>query len=209
MILASKSPRRKELLSLISKDFEVIVSEADETVEGNYPPEEKVREIATRKAKAVFEHVKEEQKSKAQAIAEKTSEDFVVIGCDTIVVLEGNIYGKPKDKEDAIHMLKNFSGKTHEVMSGLCMIFQRAGVSYQKVGVDITKVHVKSLTNQEIEDWLQTGKAWDKAGAYAIQEEFSAYIDKIEGNYASVMGLPVYLVYDFLKQEKTDMEDEK
>lgn len=196
VILASKSPRRKELLSLITKDFEVIVSHADEKVEEDLSPEEKVKAIATQKAKDVFDMIKQDKNLQ--------NEDFVVIGCDTIVVLDEVIYGKPKDREDAIRMLKLFSDNTHEVMSGLCMIFYENGKVSQKIGCDISKVHVKQLSDEEIEAWLDTGNAWDKAGAYAIQQEFAVHIDKIEGNFVSVMGLPVYLVYDFMKERKVN-----
>lgn len=191
IILASKSPRRKELLELITKEFEIIVSNADEKVEENLLPQEKVEAIATQKAKDVFETLNNNK--------EYSNEDFVVIGCDTIVVLDGKIYGKPKDREDAVSMLKKFSNHTHEVMSGLCMIFKKNGEIYTKTGCDISKVHVKPLSDAEIDAWLDTGHAWDKAGAYAIQQEFAVHIDKIDGNFASVMGLPIYMVYDFLK----------
>ena len=189
IILGSKSPRRKELLSLITKNFEIIVSNADENVDESLAPEEKVNAIAKQKAEDVFNNL-------------GTDEDVVVIGCDTIVVLDNEIYGKPKDREDAIRMLKNFSNRTHEVMSGLCVIFRKDGKVTEKIGCDAALVHVKQLSDDEIAKWLDTGNAWDKAGAYAIQQEFAVHIDKINGNYDTVMGLPVPMVYDFLKEEK-------
>lgn len=191
VILASKSPRRKELLSLITKDFEIIVSNADEKVSPELSPEEKVKAIAEQKAEDVLSSMEAEQ---------DLQEDFVIIGCDTIVVLDNEIYGKPKDKEDAIQMLKKFSNRTHEVMSGLCMIFKINGQISKKIDCDTTMVHVKQLSEEEIERWLETGNAWDKAGAYAIQQEFAVHIDKIDGNYDTVMGLPTHKVYDFLKE---------
>lgn len=192
IILASKSPRRKELLSLITKDFEVIVSNADENVSEELSPEEKAQAIAVQKAEDVFQSMEKGVNS---------HEDMVVIGCDTIVVLDNEIYGKPKDRDDAIRMLKKFSNRNHEVMSGLCMIFRKNGQISKKIACDTTMVHVKQLSEDEIEKWLDTGNAWDKAGAYAIQQEFAVHIDKINGNYDTVMGLPIHKVYDFLKEE--------
>lgn len=189
IILGSKSPRRKELLSLITKDFEIIVSNADENVDASLVPEEKVKAIAKQKAEDVFNDL-------------STDEDIVVIGCDTIVVLDNEIYGKPKDREDATRMLKNFSNRTHEVMSGLCIIYRKDGKVTEKIACDTALVHVKQLSDEEITKWLDTGNAWDKAGAYAIQQEFAVHIDKINGNYDTVMGLPVPMVYDFLKEEE-------
>ena len=184
IILASKSPRRKELLSLITSDFEVIVSEADENVDNINSPEEIVKEIAIRKARAVSNTV---------------NEDCVIIGSDTIVVVGNEILGKPKDREDAIRMLNLLSGKTHKVMTAICVITKKAGEVSEYIDCDVSEIHVKHLTEEEINKWLDTGNAWDKAGAYAIQQEFAIHIDKINGSYATVVGLPVHLVYDALK----------
>lgn len=184
IILASKSPRRKELLSLITKNFEVIVSDADENVDEEIAPAEKVKQIAKKKARAVFTDVKE---------------DCIVIGSDTIVVLEDVVLGKPKNTANAVEMLQAISDRTHEVMTGICVIARKNGEISEYTDCDIAKVHVKKLSDEEINAWLATGNAWDKAGAYAIQQEFAVHIDKINGSYATVMGLPVHLVYDAIK----------
>lgn len=189
IILASKSPRRKELLSMITKDFEVIVSGSEEVVDENLKPAEKVIELANQKARDVFETLE--------------NGDVVVLGSDTIVVTEDDeILGKPKDKEDAIRMLTTLSNKTHKVMTGVCIIQNKDGNVTERSFCDIANVHVKEITLEEIEKWLDTGNAWDKAGAYAIQQEFAIHIDKLDGNYSTVMGFPIHMVYDELKALK-------
>ncbi len=187
IILASKSPRRKELLSLITNDFDIIVSDADENVDETLTSAEKVMSIA---------------KQKANIVANNVDEDCVVIGSDTIVVVDETILGKPHDHDDAVRMLRMISGKTHKVMTGVSVVIKKAGILKEINDVDITDVHVNALSDEEIESWINTGNAWDKAGAYAIQQEFSVHIDKINGSFATVMGLPVHLVYNILKDEK-------
>ena len=186
VILASKSPRRKELLSMITTDFEVIVSASDENVQEDLKPSEKVIEIA---------------KQKAQDIFASQEGDVVVLGSDTIVVGDNDeILGKPKDYDDAVRMLMSLSNKTHKVMTGVSIISRKNGVIEETNFCDIADVHVKELTREEIDKWLETGNAWDKAGAYAIQQEFAVHIDKLDGNYATVMGLPIHAVYDEFKR---------
>jgi septum formation protein len=188
VILASKSPRRKELLSMITTDFEVIVSASDENVQEDLKPSEKVIEIA---------------KQKAQDIFASQEGDVVVLGSDTIVVGDNDeILGKPKDYDDAVRMLMSLSNKTHKVMTGVSIISRKNGVIEETNFCDIADVHVKELTREEIDKWLETGNAWDKAGAYAIQQEFAVHIDKLDGNYATVMGLPIHAVYDEFKRLK-------
>ena len=188
VILASKSPRRKELLSMITTDFEVIVSASDENVQEDLKPSEKVIEIA---------------KQKAQDIFASQEGDVVVLGSDTIVVGDNDeILGKPKDYDDAVRMLMSLSNKTHKVMTGVSIISRKNGVIEETNFCDRADVHVKELTREEIDKWLETGNAWDKAGAYAIQQEFAVHIDKLDGNYATVMGLPIHAVYDEFKRLK-------
>lgn len=186
IILASKSPRRKELLSLITSNFDIVVSDADECVDSSLKPIEKVEAIASQKANAV---------------CNKVSEDCVIIGSDTIVVVDDKILGKPKDRENAVQMLKLISGREHKVMTGVSVIIKKGTKVKEIVDADVTAVHVSDLSDAEIDAWLDTGNAWDKAGAYAIQQEFAVHIDKIDGSFATVMGLPVHLVYSILKKE--------
>lgn len=185
IILASKSPRRKELLSLITKEFEVVVSSSDETVDASLTPVEQVKEIAKQKAEDVFD---------------KISGDCVVIGSDTIVVSSNDeILGKPKDEADAKRMLKILSDDIHQVMTGLAVII-REGDKVQKYEcVDIAEVHILPLFEDDVQRWLDTGNAWDKAGAYAVQQEFGVHIDEINGNYATVIGLPIHRLYPIIK----------
>ncbi len=188
VILASKSPRRKELLSMITKEFEVIVSASDEVVNEELKPSEQVVEIA---------------KQKAQDIFASQEGDVVVLGSDTIVVADNDeILGKPKDYDDAVRMLITLSNKTHKVMTGVSIIYRKDGKIEESNFCDIANVHVKEMSKEEIDKWLETGNAWDKAGAYAIQQEFAVHIDKLDGNYSTVMGLPIHLVYDELKRLK-------
>lgn len=187
IILASKSPRRKELLSLITNNFDIIVSDADEHVDETLTSAEKVKSIA---------------KQKANIIASNIDEDCVVIGSDTIVVVDETILGKPHDHDDAVRMLHMISGRTHKVMTGVSVVIKKEGKQKEINDVDIADVHVNALSDEEIENWINTGNAWDKAGAYAIQQEFAVHIDKINGSFATVMGLPVHLVYNILKDEK-------
>ena len=189
LILASKSPRRKELLSMITKEFEVIVSGSEEIVNEDLKPSEKVIELAKQKAEDVYKTIKDT--------------DFVVIGSDTIVVTDDDeILGKPKDREDAIRMLTTLSNKTHKVMTGVSIIQNKNGEVTERSFCDIANVHVKEISLEEIEKWLDTGNAWDKASAYAIQQEFAIHIDKLDGNYSTVMGFPIHMVYDELKALK-------
>lgn len=185
IILASKSPRRKELLSYITKDFEVVVSSSDEVVDKSLSPEEQVKEIALQKA---------------EDVASKFNENCIIIGSDTIVVCKDNeILGKPKNEDDAKRMLKKLSGDVHQVMTGLAIIIKNGELVETNVSADIADVFVNNLSDEEIKAWLDTGNAWDKAGAYAIQQEFAVHINKINGSYATVMGLPIHKVYQIIK----------
>ena len=188
IILASKSPRRKELLSLITKDFKVIVSSADEVVDKSLTPEEQVKAISLQKAQNVLDEIMPKQ------------EDFILIASDTIVVsTDKEILGKPKDEEDAKRMLRKISGDIHEVMTGLAIFIQKDGMLKSNISVDIAEVHVSELSENEIQKWIDTGNAWDKAGAYAIQQEFGVHIESIYGSYPTVMGLPIHKVYEIIK----------
>lgn len=188
IILASASPRRKEILSMVTNKFDVIVSNIIEEVEPMLTNEEQVKHLAYIKAEDVFFQTKEWG-------------DRIVIGSDTIVVKDGLIYGKPKDKEEAVSMLSKLKNAKHEVMTGIC-IFKCIGNLVSKyVDVDITSVFINDMTQSEIEEWVASGEAYDKAGGYAIQGKFGKYIEKIEGNYYTVVGLPIQKVYQEIKND--------
>ena len=187
IILASGSPRRKELLSLITPNFEIVVSGVDESLQEGLTPEKQTERLAYVKAKDVFE---------------KTSGDRIIIGSDTIVTKNGKIYGKPKNRENAIQMIKELleGDKTHSVITGLSILIEKDGQYKEYKTFDEVKVHLKEMSKQEIEKWVDSGKAMDKAGAYGIQNEFCVFVDKIDGNYTSIVGLPTQKVYDILKE---------
>ena len=187
IILASQSPRRREILSMITHKFEVIVSNVDETIDKELTNEEQVKHLAYIKAKAVFDETKEQG-------------NRIVIGSDTIVVKDGKIYGKPKDYEDAMQMLTSLKNTKHEVMTGLCIIIEKEGEIQEYLDVDITSVYINNITEKELEDWIATNEAYDKAGGYAIQGKFGVFIQKIEGNYFTVVGLPIHMVYEKIKE---------
>lgn len=185
IILASKSPRRKELLDLLKIKYEVIVSNAEEKVEEGLAIEETAKKLSYIKAKTVFDQI---------------TGDRIVIGSDTMVVKDGKIYGKPKDKGDAYKILQELNGQKHQVITGLAILVEKDNKLEEYLDYDIAEVYLKNMDEKEIMDWIATGDAMDKAGAYAIQGSFSVFIEKINGNYASVMGLPIHKVYDILKK---------
>lgn len=184
IILASKSPRRKELLDLIHVPYEIIVSEVDEILNPTLTIEEQAKQLSYQKAKAVFD---------------KTEGDRAVIGSDTMVIKNKKIYGKPKNEEEAIQMIQELENGTHQVITGLSILIEKEGHYQEEIDYDITEVTINEMTNQEILDWVKSGNASDKAGAYAIQGEFAKHIEKINGNYATVVGLPIHKVYKILK----------
>lgn len=187
IILASASPRRKELLNLIVPEFEIIISGAEEKLEENLTPEEQVTRLSYLKAKNVFD---------------ETNGDRIVIGSDTVVAKDSKIYGKPKNREHAKQMIKELlqGDKTHEVITGLSIIIEENGECKQYKTFDKVKIYFKDMTDEEIDAWISTGKSMDKAGAYAIQNEFCVFVEKIEGNYSTVVGLPTHKVYDIIKK---------
>lgn len=186
-ILASGSPRRKELLNLIVNDFDIIVSCVEEKIEEYLTPEEQVTNLAYIKARDVFD---------------KTEGNRIVIGADTMVVKDGVIYGKPKDEQDAYNMIKKLiSGdRTHDVITGLCVIIYKDGEYKEYKTYDKSKEYLKEISDEEINRWIGTGKAMDKAGSYGINTEFGVYVEKIEGNYNTIVGLPIHKLYDIIKQ---------
>lgn len=188
IILASASPRRKELLEQIGVDFEIAVSDKETAIDCS-DPVEACRKQAYNKAVDIVE------KSKLKY----SDKDFVVISADTIVAIDKKILGKPKDKSDARQMLKSLSGRKHRVYTAVC-VYNSLKDSYESF-VEDTPVEVARLSSEEIEDYLEKKEPYDKAGAYAIQGYFSRYIVGIEGDYYNVMGLPVGRLYrDYLKK---------
>lgn len=171
IILASKSPRRQELIQNITRDFTVVVSDVEERLPKGIAPEEIPAYLA---------------EIKAQAVADSYPDD-VVIGADTVVILDGEVLGKPRDEDDAARMLKALSGKAHTVVTGCCIISRQRRISFS----ELTRVEFYPLSDREIEEYIATGEPFDKAGAYGIQGRGSVLVKRIEGDYFNIVGLPV------------------
>ncbi|MDO4323727.1 MAG: Maf family protein [Lachnospiraceae bacterium] len=183
IILASASPRRKELMEQIGLEFEVIPSRAEEVITSQEPGEV-VKELSAQKAADVAGGIQE----------------GIVIGSDTIVYHDGHIMGKPADRDEARGMLRSIQGNTHSVFTGVTVIVKEKEKSTCHTFFRETKVRVYPMTEQETEKYLDTGEPMDKAGAYGIQGKFAAWIESIEGDYNTVVGLPVSALWQVLKQ---------
>lgn len=186
IILASASPRRKQLLEQIGITFEVLPSYCEEKTTGT-DPAEIVQELALQKAADIAGRIDDRG-------------DVLIIGADTIVVHEGKILGKPEDEADAIRMLSRLSDNTHEVFTGVALIHILNGKEWFKVFAERTEVHVAQMEGCEIEAYVKSGEAMDKAGAYGIQGSFARYISGISGDYFNVVGLPLCALDTALKQ---------
>ncbi len=189
LILASGSPRRKELLARTGRTFRVVVSDADESTAVDVPP----ADVAIDNARA-----------KALAVAVDAPSGATVIGADTIVVLDGRIFGKPVDEADAARMLGELSGRTHQVITGVCLVRNGRCETF----AETTDVCFRSLSDAEIASYVATGEPLDKAGAYGIQGAAGAFVDHIEGDYDNVVGLPVTRLERALDLEGGDEIDD-
>ena len=186
IILASGSPRRKELLEQIGITFEIQKAEGEEMITSTVPTEV----------------VKELSLQKAQEAAKKCGGD-VIIGADTVVAADGQILGKPGDQEDAMRMLRMLQGKDHEVVTGVAVLLKETGqmISF----AEVTKVHVFPMTEAQMEAYVESGEPMDKAGAYGIQGRFAAYVSGIEGDYNNVVGLPIGRLYQEVLSAGVDL----
>ena len=179
IILASKSPRRQELFRLLGLDYSIQTADIDERMDPDLPPEREVARVSAKKAAAIAEGNRE----------------AVIVSADTIVVIDGCILGKPKDEADAARMLRQLSGRTHEVLTGLCV---RQGERVEQI-VSRTRVTFRPLSDAEIAAYIQTGEPMDKAGAYGVQGFGSLFVSHIDGDYFTVMGLPVCELFRLLR----------
>lgn len=184
--LASGSPRRRELLTQIGCSFEVVKSDADEIMDDALSPAELVKANAA---------------SKAQAVASKLETSAAVLGADTVVALDGKIFGKPLDEADAARMLRALSGKKHEVYTGLAFVVN--GETY--MAAEGTLVEFRELTDEEIAEYIATGEPMDKAGAYAVQGFAAKFIPCIEGSFSNVVGLPLAAVDSLARKAGADL----
>ncbi|MCD8148962.1 MAG: Maf family protein [Clostridiales bacterium] len=203
IILASASPRRKELLARLGAEFEVIPSGGEEVITKEIPSEI-VMELAAQKAGAVAKEVREEYGRSAKGISE---ECVLAIGADTIVVNEGKILGKPADEADACRMLRSLSGKTHQVYTGVCLIRLETEKCEEHTFFEETNVTFYPMTEEEIRDYVDTKDPLDKAGAYGIQGICGKYIRGIQGDYNNVVGLPVARLYHEMLEFSRDWNE--
>lgn len=191
IVLASASPRRRELLSKLGVPFEVIVSDTDENIECADPCS-LVKELALLKARDVYQKI----------TGDSSDSCLIVIGADTVVDLNGTVLGKPKDKADAERMLRGLSGNAHQVHTGIAVIVRDASGAVTEISDSETStVHVDTLNDSEISSYIATGEPFDKAGSYAIQGAFAPYISSIEGDYYNIVGLPLNKLYGLLKKQ--------
>ena len=184
LILASQSPRRRELLGLFGIPFAIQVADIDETMDPHKPPFEEVARVSLKKAMAV-----------------EATEDQVVVAADTIVVCQGKTLGKPRDAEEAFAMLKLLSGRDHQVMTGLAVCRGET----QLVTTEVTDIHFRELSDREIRAYIRTGEPMDKAGAYGIQGGAALFAQKMHGDYYNVMGLPVCRLWQLLQQAAPEL----
>lgn len=194
IILASSSPRRRELMAQAGFAFEVLVSEADETIETETPGE-MVEVLSERKAAAVAEEIKK------QGFAE---ESVLLVGADTMVAIDGKKLGKPKDEKGAEEMLEELSGRTHQVYTGVTLIRLKKAengsiLQESRTFSEGTDVSFYPLTKEEIRSYIATGDPMDKAGAYGIQGKAAVFVKEIKGDYNNVVGLPIARLYQELK----------
>lgn len=185
IILASASPRRKELMAMAGYEFEIKVSHKEESYQST-EPDEIVKELSLLKAEDIAEQ--EEQK------------DLVIVGADTVVAYDGKILGKPQSKEEAFQMIKSFQGQKHQVYTGVAILKFDADGQKDVINHAVkTDVYVKAMTDEEIWTYIGSDNVLDKAGAYGIQSGFAIHIEKIEGDYFNVVGLPISYIYEALK----------
>lgn len=186
IILASQSPRRKELLSLMGVDFECLPSKKEEDMTQKVSITTMSKNLAYQKAKDVFDN---------------TSGNRIVIGSDSMVYLKRKIFGKPKNEQDAFKMLRTLSNRWHRVITSLCVLIEENGSFKKYLTYEITKVKFMNLDDNMISEYLKNDEYKDKAGAYALQGISGKFVEKIKGNMSTVIGLPTCKLYKIFKQE--------
>ena len=179
LILASQSPRRRELLGLFRRPFTVQVADIDETMDNTLPPYDEVARVS---------------RAKAEAIARE--KDDIVVAADTIVVCAGQTLGKPRTEAEAAEMLRLLSGRDHQVMTGMTVLRGDRTVTC----TEVTDIHFRELSDKEIESYIATGEPMDKAGSYGIQGGAALFAERMVGDYYNVMGLPVCRLYQILAE---------
>ena len=193
IILASSSPRRRELLEKAGVHFQVMPSQEEEHIEKKEPAQS----------------VENLSWQKAASVASKTGQDVIVIGSDTLVAYEGRVLGKPRDAEEAVETLKLLQGNTHQVYTGVTVIVRDKEEEITKTFSRRTDVTFYPVDEKEIRDYVATGDPMDKAGSYDIRGDFSVYIKEIYGDYNNVVGLPVSMLFWEMKQLGINLRGEK
>lgn len=189
LILASQSPRRRELMGMVAAEFSVRVSQADETLPPDTPPEAAVEELALRKALAV-----------RRALAEEERQGAVIVGCDTVVAIDGRVLGKPHSREECLAMLAALSGREHTVHTGVALLW----AGRQRVFRETAQVEFWPLSGP-VKDWYaSTGEPYDKAGGYGVQGLGALLVKAVRGDYYTVMGLPVSRLWRELREFAPD-----
>ncbi|MCR5154168.1 MAG: Maf family protein [Lachnospiraceae bacterium] len=184
LILASGSPRRKEILGNTGLEFEIKTSDKEEIINTTVPQDAVLALSA----------------QKAEFVGEEVSGDVCIIGADTVVSYRNEILGKPKNKEDAIRMVSELAGDTHRVFTGVTILVKEDGKEVKRSSFYVeTLVDVYSMSKKEIDEYVESGEPMDKAGAYAIQGLFAPYIKKIDGDYYNIVGFPISKIYHELK----------
>ena len=216
IILASASPRRKEIMEQMGIPYQVIVADVEETV-SETEPSRMVQALASLKTEAVLSKYmmhngsyggnKDNKGNKADNV-NAGQENFIIIGADTMVFYDGHALGKPRDEADAFRMLRMLSGNSHEVISGVSIIINDSRQQRLSFAVS-TKVMMQNLTDEQIKDYIATGEPVDKAGAYAIQGKFGLYIREIRGDYYNVVGFPISRIYEVLLDLGIDLAKQK
>lgn len=194
IVLASQSPRRRELLSLAGYKFDVIPSTCEETV-SKTDPREVVEELSRMKAMDVYNSVIDNRKY--------GKDEVFVIGADTIVSIDGDILGKPSSREDSYNMIKRLQGTNHHVYTGVTFVWFEGELKIHTFS-EQTKVYFYPMNDDEIKNYVATGDGDDKAGSYGIQSKCAKYIEKIEGDYNNVVGLPIARIYQEIKKSRID-----
>lgn len=189
IILASASPRRSEILSQVGISFKVCSNDKEEIITKS-KPEDIVSELSY---------------MKAMDICNNTEENGLIIGADTMVAIDGQVLGKPKSREDAFYMLELLQGKKHQVYTGVTVIQKKETIELNnymvKTFVEVSEVVVNAMSKDEIDEYIESGEPFDKAGSYGIQGSFALYIKEIIGDYYNIMGFPIARLYSELKEE--------
>lgn len=197
IILASESPRRREIMETMGIPFEAMASNVPEIVTETEPAE-MVQALGAIKTKSIVSILNKQ---------EKENGEFIVIGADTMVFYQGHALGKPKDEADAIRILQMLSDDTHEVYTGVSIVIKSCNKEAEKLSFAVcTKVTVQPLSKEQIEDYVATGEPMDKAGAYAIQGKFGIFIKEISGDYYNVMGYPIAKIHETLLNHGIDIK---